>query len=76
MVIVQTGQTCITHLFPLLSDRFALQARVAFNLDNFQELERTAALIAADPHLIQQHDPSAQPRLIGLRINPQVSIST
>lgn len=53
--------------------RFALKAGVAFNLDNFQELERTASILAADSQLMQQPDPNAHPRLIGLRINPQVS---
>lgn len=53
--------------------RFALKAGVAFNLDNFQELERTAALIAAGPEAAaQQQGHNSPPRLIGLRINPQV----
>jgi diaminopimelate decarboxylase len=58
--------------------RFALKAGVAFNLDNFQELDRTAALIAADPAALdlQQQGASSLPRLIGLRINPQVSCCT
>uniref|UniRef100_A0A383W8Q7 Orn/DAP/Arg decarboxylase 2 N-terminal domain-containing protein n=1 Tax=Tetradesmus obliquus TaxID=3088 RepID=A0A383W8Q7_TETOB len=46
--------------------RFALSAGVAVNLDNFQELQRAADLLAAEPALIQQQ------QLIGLRINPQV----
>lgn len=46
---------------------------MAFNLDNFQELERTAAIIAAEPQQQQQQpDPNTHTRLIGLRINPQV----
>lgn len=55
--------------------RFALQAGVATNLDNFQELERTVGLIADEPHLLQQQTQQPaqpHPRLIGLRINPQV----
>lgn len=51
---------------------YALHAGVATNLDNFQELERAAAIMAADPALQQgQEQPS---RLIGLRINPQVRV--
>jgi hypothetical protein len=73
--MAQAGPACITRLFFAPSGRFALQAGVALNLDNFQELERTAALIAADHRLLQQQDPSAQSRLIGLRVNPQVSVS-
>jgi diaminopimelate decarboxylase len=56
----------------LLLCRFALKAGVAFNLDNWQELQRTADIIAAEPQLIQQSEQHPHPRLIGLRINPQV----
>ncbi|KAF8056213.1 lysA [Scenedesmus sp. PABB004] len=46
--------------------RFALASGVAVNLDNWQELQRAAALLAAEPGLLRpgQH--------VGLRINPQV----
>jgi hypothetical protein len=47
---------------------YALQAGVAVNLDNFQELQRAAALVAAEPGLLQHR----HQQLIGLRINPQV----
>eukprot|EP00878_Enallax_costatus_P035087 GHUV01039058.1.p1 GENE.GHUV01039058.1~~GHUV01039058.1.p1 ORF type:complete len:169 (+),score=34.24 GHUV01039058.1:428-934(+) len=51
--------------------RYALQAGVAVNLDNFQELSRTAALTKEQPELLQP--PAGQEQqLIGLRINPQV----
>ncbi|KAF6260810.1 diaminopimelate decarboxylase [Scenedesmus sp. NREL 46B-D3] len=51
--------------------RFALSAGVAVNLDNFQELQRTADLLAAEPALMGQQQQQQQ-QLIGLRINPQV----
>lgn len=52
--------------------RYAVQAGVAFNLDNFQELERTAAIIASGTGPKTQEDRAQSPQLIGLRINPQV----
>jgi diaminopimelate decarboxylase len=54
----------------LLVCRLALSAGVAVNLDNFQELQRTADLLASEPGLIAQQQ--QQQQLIGLRINPQV----
>lgn len=51
--------------------RYALAAGVAVNLDNLQELERTAALIADQPDLLQPPANQEQ-QLVGLRINPQV----
>lgn len=45
---------------------------MAFNLDNFQELERTAAIIASGTGPKTQEDRAQSPQLIGLRINPQV----
>jgi len=52
--------------------RYALSADVAINLDNFQELQRTADLISSTPELLPTG--TGRQQLIGLRINPQVRI--
>eukprot|EP00775_Hariotina_reticulata_P014311 gene14311-38_t len=50
--------------------RYALSAGVPINLDNFQELQRTADLISSTPELLPTG--TSRQQLIGLRINPQV----
>jgi hypothetical protein len=50
--------------------RYALSAGVAINLDNFQELQRTAEMINTTPGLLSPG--STRQQLVGLRINPQV----
>ncbi|GLI68326.1 hypothetical protein VaNZ11_012721 [Volvox africanus] len=55
--------------------RFALSAGVRLNLDNLQEVQRVAELLAAEPELLGSTAgdcSTAGPRLIGLRVNPQV----
>ncbi|GIL86262.1 hypothetical protein Vretifemale_14672 [Volvox reticuliferus] len=55
--------------------RFALRAGVRLNLDNLQEVQRVAELLSAEPELLDSTTggySTAGPRLIGLRVNPQV----
>lgn len=70
-MIKQLAEPVLNDISACAACRYALSAGVAVNLDNLQELERTAGLIAEQPELLQP-PAGQQQQLIGLRINPQV----